>query len=72
MCGLVQAAKAYERLAVTASLTGDREAALKALLANPLVGEFDLASRLLDALLEANRDLLPRFFGSHDPPLPSA
>jgi 6-phospho-beta-glucosidase len=72
LLGLVQAAKAYERLAVTASVTGDREAALKALLANPLVGEFDLASRLLDALLEANRDLLPRFFGSHDPPLPFA
>jgi 6-phospho-beta-glucosidase len=41
---------------------GDRDAALLALLANPLVGRFDLAERLLDALLEANRDRLPRFF----------
>jgi 6-phospho-beta-glucosidase len=59
----VQHVKAYERLAVEAAIHGDRAAALKALLANPLVGRYNVAAALLDALLEANRDHLPRFFG---------
>ena len=60
--GLVESAKAYERLTVHAAVSGDRDAALKALLANPLVPTYDVAAPLLDALLEANRDHLPRFF----------
>ena len=63
MRGLVQAAKAYEELAIEAAVSGDRQTALRALLANPLVGEWAVAVPLLDALLEANRALLPRFFG---------
>jgi 6-phospho-beta-glucosidase len=63
MRGLVQAVKAYEELAVRAALTGDRTIALRALLANPLVGQASIAVPLLDALLEANRPYLPRFFG---------
>lgn len=62
LAGLVQAVKAYERLAVEAAVGGDRSVALKALLANPLVGGYDIAAPLLAALLEANRDHLPRFF----------
>jgi 6-phospho-beta-glucosidase len=62
MLGLVQQVKAYERLTVRAAMNGDRAAALKALIANPLVGQFPVASSLLDALLEANRKHLPRFF----------
>ena len=61
MRGLVQAAKAYEELAVEAAITGDRRTALRALIANPLVGA-DVAEPLLAALLEANRAYLPRFF----------
>jgi 6-phospho-beta-glucosidase len=60
--GLVQEAKAYERLAAKAALSGSRADALKALLANPLVPEYSVAAGLLDALLEANRSHLPRFF----------
>ena len=63
LLGLVQHVKAYERLAVEAAIHGDRTAALKALLANPLVGRWNVAVALLDALLEANRSHLPRFFG---------
>ena len=63
MLGLVQQVKAYERLTVTAAVDGDRDAALKALLANPLVARYNVARPLLDALLEANRAHLPRFFG---------
>jgi 6-phospho-beta-glucosidase len=62
MLGLVQQVKAYERLTVRAAIDGDRKAALKALIANPLVREYSVASALLDALLEANRKHLSRFF----------
>lgn len=62
MRGLVQAAKAYEQLAVEAARTGDRQVALRALLVNPLIGRWAIAAPLLDALLEANREHLPRFF----------
>ncbi len=60
--GLVQAMKAYERLAARAAITGDRTVALAALMANPLVRQYPIAAQLLDALLEANRAHLPRFF----------
>ena len=61
MRGLVQAAKAYEELAVEAAMSGDRRTAMRAFIANPLVGA-EVAGLLLPALLEANRAHLPRFF----------
>jgi 6-phospho-beta-glucosidase len=63
LLGLVQQVTAYEVLTLAAATTGDRAAALKALLANPLVGQYQVAAPLLDALLAANRAHLPRFFG---------
>ena len=62
MRGLVQVVKAYEELAIAAARSGDRDLALKALLANPLVAHWSIAEPLLDALLEANRKHLPQFF----------
>ena len=62
MLGLVQHAKAYERLAVRAACSGSRDDVVRALLANPLVGQYPLAAELADELLAANRDHLPRFF----------
>jgi 6-phospho-beta-glucosidase len=62
LLGLVQQAKAYERLAVEAAVSGDRTVARKALLANPLVGDYRVAAPLLEALLEASRPYLPRFY----------
>jgi 6-phospho-beta-glucosidase len=62
MAGLVQHAKAYERLTIDAATSGSRATALKALLANPLVGDYERARPLLDALLAANERHLPRFF----------
>jgi 6-phospho-beta-glucosidase len=62
MRGLVQAARAYEELAIQAAMSGDRRVALRALLANPLVGRWSMAEPMLDALLDANRQHLPRFF----------
>ena len=62
MRALVQHAKAYEQLAVQAALTGDRDVALRALMANPLVGRYDIAAPLLDAMLEAGQAHLPQFY----------
>ncbi len=58
---LVLRAKAYERLVVEAIRTHDRDTALRALTANPLVGPYVDAEPLLTALLEANRGFLPAF-----------
>jgi 6-phospho-beta-glucosidase len=63
MLGLVEQVKAYERLTVEAAVTGDRGAAVKALMAHPLVASYDVAGPLLDALLDAHREHLPQFFG---------
>ncbi|MGP8058313.1 MAG: 6-phospho-beta-glucosidase [Acidimicrobiales bacterium] len=62
MLGLVEHCKAYEHLAVEAAMSGSRNAVVRALLANPLVGQYPLARDLADALLAANRRFLPRFF----------
>jgi 6-phospho-beta-glucosidase len=62
MSGLVSHCKAYERLAVEAAVSGSRETMIRALVANPLVGQYPLAEELADTLLAANRHFLPRFF----------
>jgi 6-phospho-beta-glucosidase len=62
MLGLVEHVKAFELLTAAAATSGDRSLALRALMMNPLVGDYDIAAPLLDALLEANRPYLPRFF----------
>jgi 6-phospho-beta-glucosidase len=62
MLGLVQHVKGYERLAVQAACSGSRDDVVRALLANPIVGQFPLAGDLADALLAANKEYLPRFF----------
>jgi 6-phospho-beta-glucosidase len=61
LLGLVQHAKAYERLSVAAARSGDRTIALKALVTNPLMPDYPTAAALLDAILAANREHLPRF-----------
>jgi 6-phospho-beta-glucosidase len=60
MLGLVQHVAAYERLTAQAAVTRDRVTARRALLANPLVREYDRAEQLLDALLsEQTAEVLP-------------
>jgi 6-phospho-beta-glucosidase len=61
LLGLVQAVTAYEVLTIEAARSGDRRTALRALLAHPLVRQWDIVVPLLDALLEANAAYLPRF-----------
>ncbi|MFE9843380.1 6-phospho-beta-glucosidase [Streptomyces goshikiensis] len=57
--GLVSHVSAYEDLALDAALRGGRERVFKALLAHPLVGQFDLAEGLTDRLLAHNKEHLP-------------
>lgn len=59
--GLICSVKNYERLAIKAAVSGDKDIALFALLAHPLVRDYDIAKPMLDELLEANKDYLPRF-----------
>lgn len=62
MCwGLISAVKNYEQLAVEAAVEGDVRKMKLALLAHPLVREYDLVEKLVPELLEANRQFLPQF-----------
>jgi 6-phospho-beta-glucosidase len=54
LLGLVQHVAAYERLAAQAAVTGDPETARIALLAHPLVGQWDLATELIELLNAAS------------------
>uniref|UniRef100_A0AAU2JQA3 6-phospho-beta-glucosidase n=1 Tax=Streptomyces sp. NBC_00049 TaxID=2903617 RepID=A0AAU2JQA3_9ACTN len=56
--GLISHVTAYEDLALDAALRGGRERVFKALLAHPLVGQFDLAEGLTDRLLAHNKEHL--------------
>ena len=60
--GLVASVKNYEMLTVEAAMEGDRTKALLALMAHPLVRDYEVARDMLDELLEANREYLPNFF----------
>ncbi|WP_030760813.1 6-phospho-beta-glucosidase [Streptomyces sp. NRRL F-2664] len=57
--GLVQHVTAYEDLALDAALRGGRDRVFKALLAHPLIGQYDLAEGLTDRLLAHNKEHLP-------------
>ncbi|WP_433547670.1 6-phospho-beta-glucosidase [Streptomyces sp. CA-294286] len=56
--GLVSHVTAYEDLALEAALHGGRERVFKALLAHPLVGQFEHAEALTDRLVAHNREHL--------------
>jgi len=61
MIGLMRAVKSYEKLTASAALNGDRNAALAALMVHPLIGDFTSAAAMLDEMLDANREFLPKF-----------
>jgi 6-phospho-beta-glucosidase len=56
--GLVAHVSAYEQLALAAAVHGGRDRVYRALLTHPLIGQHDVAARLTDLLLDANRDHL--------------
>jgi 6-phospho-beta-glucosidase len=59
MRGLVAHVSAYEELALDAALHGGRDRVAAALLAHPLVGQYELAGRLADRLIAENATYLP-------------
>jgi 6-phospho-beta-glucosidase len=59
---LLKRVKDYELLTVEAAVHGDRQAALAALLANPLGPAPERAPAVLDDLLETHRAHLPQFW----------
>jgi 6-phospho-beta-glucosidase len=64
LLGLVQHVAAYERLAATAARTEDRDAARLALMTNPLVREYGLATDLAESLLRAETASPPTSAGA--------
>lgn len=59
--GLIQQVKVYESLTIDAAVSGDRDQALAALLANPLVPSLPVAGALLEDILRENAEYLPQF-----------
>ncbi|MBT2397294.1 6-phospho-beta-glucosidase [Streptomyces sp. ISL-100] len=56
--GLIANVTAYEDLALEAALRGGRDRVFKALLAHPLIGQFEYADGLTDRLIAHNREHL--------------
>ncbi|MFE6286440.1 6-phospho-beta-glucosidase [Streptomyces sp. NPDC057877] len=56
--GLIAQVTAYEDLALEAALRGGRDRVFKALLAHPLVGQYEYAEGLTDRLIAHNREHL--------------
>ncbi|MEU1472889.1 6-phospho-beta-glucosidase, partial [Streptomyces sp. NPDC005761] len=56
--GLIANVTAYEDLALDAALRGGRDRVFKALLAHPLIGQFEYAEALTDKLVAHNREHL--------------
>ena len=45
-----------------AAITGNKKLALEALVAHPLVRDYDVAKPLLEEMLEAHKEYLPQFY----------
>jgi len=56
--GLVAHMSAYEEVAVDAARRGGRQRVQSALLAHPLIGQYDLAEKMTDRLLAENARFL--------------
>ncbi|QDZ14833.1 6-phospho-beta-glucosidase [Humibacter ginsenosidimutans] len=59
LAGLVEHVAGYERLALDAAVNGGRERVLRAMMAHPLVQQFERAEKLTDLLIAGNREHLP-------------
>jgi 6-phospho-beta-glucosidase len=59
---LMQTMKTYEKIAVQAALTGSDDLALKALMMNPLTGNFTAAKSCYFKMKAAHKDYLSQFF----------
>ena len=59
---LLEQVKQYELLTVEAAVHGDRNAAVRALIAHPLGADEDNAEAVLEDMLKTHQRFLPRFF----------
>jgi 6-phospho-beta-glucosidase len=59
LAGLIGHVAGYERLALDAALRGGRDRVVHALLAHPLIGQWEPANTLADRLIAENRAYLP-------------
>ncbi len=66
LLGLIQHVSAYERLAARAAVTGDRRLVRMAMLAHPLIGQWDLVRDLERGLFASGAEFLPQFAGRLD------
>ena len=57
----IQMIKAYERHAVKAAMTGDREEVIKAMTTNPLMRDMNTSMQCFEEMLEAHKEYLPQF-----------
>ncbi|HEY6790676.1 MAG TPA: 6-phospho-beta-glucosidase [Trebonia sp.] len=57
--GLIAHVSAYEELALDAALRGGRARVAAALLAHPLIGQYEVAGRMADRLIAENAQFLP-------------
>ncbi len=71
LAGLVAHASGYEELAIEAALHGGRDRVVRALMANPLVGQYDIAAGLADRLIAENSAFLSWAGGSGGSPRPA-
>jgi alpha-galactosidase len=55
-----------QNLTMEAAINGDRQMALQAMLLDPLVSSVDIAEDMLDELLEAHEENLPRFYDMNE------
>ncbi|WP_059105657.1 6-phospho-beta-glucosidase [Shouchella shacheensis] len=59
--GAIQQMKGFEELVIEAAVSGDKAVAYQALVMNPLVSNEEVASVILEEMLEAHRTYLPQF-----------
>ncbi len=62
LLGLLQSLIRWQELTVDAALTGDRQKLLQALLAYPVVRDYDKARAMMEEMLGKERKFLPQFF----------
>ena len=62
MQNIIRGVKTYERYTVNAALNGCKTSAIRALMANPLVQDMEIAIEAFEEMLQAHKEYLPQFF----------
>ena len=59
--GLIEVVKSYEILTSKAGVYGDKKLALQALAIHPLIPSFSKAEKVLNEIIDTNKEYLPQF-----------